>query len=92
MFIKESRIAQKIAMMNKSGYPDSTNNCLAHPEETLDNENLQATTNSDHDGRGQYKAQADLMCSVSQTERVLSMNEIGYEFHISLNFHSNLAE
>ena len=68
---------------NKSGNQDSTNNSLAHPEETLDNETLQATTRSGHIGRGLAKAQSELM---SLTERILNMCVIGYEIHISLNF------
>ena len=47
---------QKIITKNKTGSPDSTNNSLAHPEETLDNEALQATTRSGHNGKGQAKA------------------------------------
>ena len=70
-------------MKNKSGNPDSTFNRLAHPEEMLDNETQQATTG--HNGRGQAKAQTELMCAVSQEERILNMCEIGYEIHISLN-------
>ena len=46
---------KEIAMKNKSGNPDSTNNRLAHPEETLDNETLHVTTRSGHNGRGQAK-------------------------------------
>ena len=69
-----------------SEYPDSRNNCLAHPEETLDNEALQATTRSGHNGRGQAKAQAKYLCALSQAERILNMCETGYEIHISLNF------
>ena len=45
-----------IVRKNKSGEPDSTNNSLAHPEEMLDNESLQATTHSGPNGRGQAKA------------------------------------
>ena len=44
---------KEIVTKNKSGNPDSTNNRLAHPEDTLDNETLQATTLSGHNGRGQ---------------------------------------
>ena len=43
--------------MNKAGNPDSTNSSLEHPEETLDNESLQATTRSGHNGRGQAEAE-----------------------------------
>ena len=68
------------------GNPDSTNNSLAHPEETLDDETLQATTHSGHYGIGQAKAQTELTCAVSQAERILIMCEIGYEIHNSLNF------
>ena len=35
---------KEIVMKNKSRNQDSTNNSLAHPEETLNNKNLQATT------------------------------------------------
>ena len=76
---------KKIVTKNKSGNPDSTNNSLARPEETLDNETTQATTRSGHNGRGQAKAQTELTCAVSQAERILNMCEIGYEIHISLN-------
>ena len=58
--------AKEIVTKNKCGNPDSTNNSLAHPEETLDNETLQATTSSGHNGRGQAKAQTELTCAVSQ--------------------------
>ena len=50
---------KEIVTRNKSGEPDSTNNSLAHPEETLDNETLQPTTRSGHNGRGQGKAQTE---------------------------------
>ena len=76
--------------MNKSEKPDSTNNSLAHPEEMLDNESLQATSRSGHNGRGQAKAQTELTCAVSQAERMFYMCEIGYEIHISLNFFAKL--
>ena len=51
---------KEIVMNNKSGNQDSTNNSLAHPDETLDNETLQATTHSGHNSRGQAKAQTEL--------------------------------
>ena len=73
-------------MKNESGYPDSTNNSLAHPEETLDNETLQTTARSDHNGKEQTKAQTELTCAVSQAERILNICEMSYEIHISLNF------
>ena len=76
-------------MKNKSGNPDSTNNSLEHPEEALDNETLQATTRSGHNGRGQAKAQIELTCAVSQSELILNMCEMSYDNHISLCFHSN---
>ena len=44
----------------------SNNNSLAQPEEALDNETLQATTQSDDIGRGQAKAETELTCDVSQ--------------------------
>ena len=72
-------------MKNKSGNPDSTNNSLAHPEETLDNESLQATTRSGHNGTGQAKSQNELTYALSQSEHIFNMREIGYEIHISLN-------
>ena len=75
----------EIVRMNKSGNPDSTNNSLVHPEETLDNEALQATTRSGHNGRGQAKAQTVLTLARSQAERLLNICEIGYEIHISRN-------
>ena len=66
-----------------SGNPDSTNNSLTHPEETLDNETLQAATHSGHNGR--RHAQTELTFGVSQAERIFNMCEIGYEINISLN-------
>ena len=69
-------------MKNKSGNPDSTNNSLAHPEETLDNETLHATTS--HNGTGHSKT--ELKCAVSQAEHTLSMYEISYDMHTYLNF------
>ena len=53
---------QKIVTREKSGNSDSTNNSLAHPEDTLDNETLQATTRSGHNSRRQAKAQTELTC------------------------------
>ena len=73
MFVKASCKAQKIVMKNKSGNPNSTNNSLAHPEEMLDNETLQATIRSGHNSRGQVKAQTELMCTMSQVERILNI-------------------
>ena len=64
---------KEIATKNKSGNPDTTNNSLTHPEEMLDNETLQASTRSSHDGRGQAKAQTELMCAVPQVEHILNM-------------------
>ena len=84
--VKKSCKPKGVVRKNKSGNPDSTNNSLAHPEETLDNEPIQATTHSGHNGRGQAKAQTELTCAVSQTGRILNMREIGFEIHISLNF------
>ena len=69
---------KEIVTKNKSVSPDSTNNSLAHPEETLDSETLQATIRSGHNGRVQAKAQTELTCAVSQTERMLNMCEIDY--------------
>ena len=57
---------KEIAMKKNSGNPDSTNNSLAHPEETPDNETLQATTSKGCKGRGEAKAQAELTCVVSR--------------------------
>ena len=54
---------KEIVMKKKSGNPDSTNNSLAHPEETLDNETLQTTTCSNNYSRGQAKVQKELMCA-----------------------------
>ena len=86
MFIKNPAKPKEIVTKNKSENPDSTNNSLAHGEETLNNETLQATTRSGHNDRGQVKAQTELICDVSQAERILNMFEIGYEIDISLNF------
>ena len=65
--------SKEIVTTNKFGNPDSTNNSFAHPEETLDNHPLQATSRSGHNGRGQAKAQTELTCDVSQVERILNM-------------------
>ena len=93
MFVKKCCKTQKIVKTNKSGNQDFTNNSMVHPEETLDNVTLQSTTRSGHNGREQAKAQTELMCAVSQAERILNMCEIGYGIHISLHFlHSNLEE
>ena len=73
-------------MKNKSGNPDSTNNSLEHPEETLDNGDLHAITRSCNNDRRQAKAQTELTCVISHAECILNMCEIGYEIHISLNF------
>ena len=68
-----------------SGNPDFTNNSLAYPDETFDDEIPQAKTRSGHNGRGQAKVQTKDTCAVSQEERVLNICEIGYEIHVSLN-------
>ena len=67
---------KEVTTKNKRGKPDSTNNSLAHSEETLDNENLQATTRSGHNSRGQAKAQTELTCAVSQAERILNIGTV----------------
>ena len=55
-----------MATKNKYVNPDATNNSLAYPEETLDNETLKATTRSGHNGRGQAKSQKRTdVCRVS---------------------------
>ena len=77
---------KEIVTKNKSGNPDSTDNSLAHPEEVLDNETLQAITRSGHIGRGQAKTQTELTCAVSQAKRILNMCENDYEIHISPKF------
>ena len=59
---------------------------MAHPEKTLDNETLQATTHSGHNGREQAKAQTELKCAMSLAECILNMCEISYEIHVSLFF------
>ena len=48
--IKNLALPKEVVTKNKSDNPDSDNNSLAHPEETLDNETLQATTRSGHNG------------------------------------------
>ena len=73
---------KEIITKNKSVKPDSTNNSLAHPEATLGNETLRATTRSGHNGRGQAEEKTELTCAVSQAERILNICEI----HISPNF------
>ena len=77
-------------MKNKSpqqtNNKSSTNNSLAHPEETLDNETLKATTHSGHNDREQTKVQTKMTCAVFQAEYIFKLCEIGYEIHISLNF------
>ena len=65
VFVKNLAEPKETAMKNKSGNPYSTNNSLAHPEETIDNETLQATTRSGHNGRLQAKAQNELTCGFS---------------------------
>ena len=86
MFVENLAKPKEVVTKNKSGNPGSNNNNLPHPEETLDSETLQATTFSGHNGRVQARAQAELMCAVSQAECILNMCEISYEIHISLIF------
>ena len=86
MFVQNLAKPNEIVARNKYGNPDSTNNSLAHPDQPLDNETIQATTRSVHSGRRQAKAQTELTCAVSQAERILSMCEICYEIHLSQNF------
>ena len=52
-------MTKEIVTKKKYGNPDSTNNSFAHPEETLDNEDQQATTRSGHNGGGQAKVQTE---------------------------------
>ena len=85
MFVKNLANPKEIITRNNSVNQDSTNDGLAHPEEMLDSEALQATTRSGHNDRGQAKVQTELTCAVSQTERILNMCETGNEIHISLN-------
>ena len=91
MFVKNQEKPKEIINKNKSGNPDSTINSLVHPDEMLDNSTLQATTRSGHNGRGQVKAQTELMCAMSQGNR-MNMYEIGYEIHIFQNVNSNLEK
>ena len=79
-------MSKRIVILNKFGKPDSANNSLAHPEETLDNETLQSTSRSDHNSRGRATKQTGLTCAVSQAQRIMNMCEIDYEIHISLYF------
>ena len=66
MFVKNLAKPKEIATKNKSGKPDFTNNSLVHPQEMLDNETIQATTRSGHNGRGQAKAQNQIdVCHIS---------------------------
>ena len=83
MFVKNLAKPKEITAKNKYRNPYSTNNSLAHHDKTLDNETLQATTRSGHNGTGQAKAQTDLMCSMSQARRILNMYESSYEIHVS---------
>ena len=57
VFVKNLAKPQKIVTKNKSENQDSFNNSLAHPEETFDNETQQDSIRSDHNSRGQWKAQ-----------------------------------
>ena len=63
-FIGSSMVHQH----GSSGNQDSNNSSLAHPEETLDDETLYATSRSGHGGRGQAKELTELTCVVSQAE------------------------
>ena len=78
VFVKNLAQPKEIGTKKKSRNPDS-NKSLAHPEETVDNETLQATTRSGHNGRGHRDR------VVSQAEHILKMCEIGHEIHISRN-------
>ena len=80
VFVKKILPSAKISITIN---PDITNNSLAHPEKTVDNETLQASTRSSHNGRGQAKVQTKLTCAVSQEECILNMCEISYEVNIS---------
>ena len=53
MFVKNSANPKEIAMNNKSGNPDLTDNSLVHPEVALDIVTLLAMNHSGHSGRGQ---------------------------------------
>ena len=86
VFVKNLAPPKETVMKNMSGNTYSTNNSLAHPEEMLDNETLQATTHSGHNGRRQAIEQTEMTCAMSQAERIFNMCEIGYGIHISLNF------
>ena len=63
---------KEIVIKKKSGNPDSTNNSLANPDETLDNKTIQSTTRSGRNGGGQAEAQTELTSAVSQAERILN--------------------
>ena len=76
---------KEIVTKSKSGNSDSTNNSLAHPEETLDNETLQATTRQAIAEEDKRKRKPNRRVK-SQVERILNICEIGHEIHISLNF------
>ena len=51
MFVKNLAKPKEVVTMNKSGNPDCANNSLEYPEETLDDEAIQATTGSRHNIR-----------------------------------------
>ena len=70
MFVGKCCKAQRNCYPKKYGNPNSTNNSLAHSEEMLDNETLQATTRSSHDVRGQVKARTILCCYARETGRI----------------------
>ena len=91
VFVKNPAKPKDIIRKNKFGYPDSTNNSLEHPEESLDNDALQATNRSAHNDNGQAKTQTELTCAVSQAERIFNICEIGYEIHISLKLSSKFG-
>ena len=59
---------------------DSNNNSLVHPEEALDNETLQATTQSDDIGRGQAKSETELTCDVSQAYWTWTISVMKYKY------------
>ena len=83
MFARNLAMLKEIDTRNMSGNPDSTNNSLAHPEKTLFNETLQASTHSGSNGRGQAKTQTKDTCAMSQAGCILNMCEIGYAIHVS---------
>ena len=56
VFLRNLVRPMEFVAKNMSGNPDSTSNSVAHPDETLDNETLQATTRSDHDVREQAQS------------------------------------